>query len=38
MIGEAVTAGDITIVGENYTDNWDPALAQTETEQFLTPA
>ena len=38
VIGEAVTAGDITIVGETYTDNWDPALAQTETEQFLTQA
>jgi len=38
VIGEAVTAGDITIVGETYTDNWDPALAQTQTEQFLTQA
>ncbi|MEX0667795.1 MAG: substrate-binding domain-containing protein, partial [Acidimicrobiia bacterium] len=38
VIGEAVAAGDITIVGETYTDNWDPALAQTETEQFLTQA
>jgi D-xylose transport system substrate-binding protein len=26
----------ITIVGESYTDNWDPALAQTQREQFLT--
>ena len=26
----------ITIVGETYTDNWDPALAQTHMEQFLT--
>ena len=26
----------ITIVGESYTDNWDPALAQTTMEQFLT--
>ena len=26
----------ITIVGEAYTDNWDPALAQTQMEQFLT--
>jgi D-xylose transport system substrate-binding protein len=26
----------ITIVGESYTDNWDPALAQTQMEQFLT--
>ena len=32
------TAGDITIVGETYTDNWDPAKAQTQTEQFLTAA
>ena len=27
-----------TIVGETYTDNWDPAIAQTQTEQFLTAA
>jgi D-xylose transport system substrate-binding protein len=26
----------ITIVGETYTDNWDPATAQTHMEQFLT--
>lgn len=26
----------ITIVGETYTDNWDPAIAQTSMEQFLT--
>jgi D-xylose transport system substrate-binding protein len=26
----------ITIVGESYTDNWDPAIAQTNMEQFLT--
>jgi D-xylose transport system substrate-binding protein len=36
VIADAVDAGDITIVGETYTDNWDPALAQTEMEQFLT--
>jgi D-xylose transport system substrate-binding protein len=36
VIGDAVAAGDITIVGETYTDNWDPNLAQTEMEQFLT--
>jgi D-xylose transport system substrate-binding protein len=36
VIGEAVAAGDINIVGETYTDNWDPALAQTQMEQFLT--
>jgi D-xylose transport system substrate-binding protein len=38
VIGEAVAAGDITIVGEEYTDNWDPAIAQTTTEQLLTEA
>jgi D-xylose transport system substrate-binding protein len=37
IIGAAVTSGDIVIGGrETYTDNWDPALAQTEMEQFLT--
>jgi D-xylose transport system substrate-binding protein len=36
VIGSAVTSGDIKIVGETYTDNWDPANAQTEMEQFLT--
>jgi D-xylose transport system substrate-binding protein len=36
VIGDAVAAGDITIVGETYTDNWDPANAQTSMEQFLT--
>ncbi len=30
------TAGSLTNVGETYTDNWDPAKAQTEMEQFLT--
>src|SRR5690606_33885600 len=38
VIGDAVANGDITIVGETYTDNWDPALAQTQMEQFLTQA
>ena len=38
VIGDAVKAGDIKIVGETYTDNWDPAKAQTEMEQFLTAA
>ena len=28
-------AGKIVIVGETYTDNWTPDLAQTEMEQFL---
>jgi len=36
IIGAAVAAGDITIVGETYTDNWDPAVAQASMEQFLT--
>ena len=36
VIGNAVNSGDIKIVGETYTDNWDPSKAQTETEQFLT--
>jgi D-xylose transport system substrate-binding protein len=38
VIKDAVTKGDIKIVGETYTDNWDPPKAQTETEQFLTAA
>ncbi len=36
VIGDAVKKGDIKIVGETYTDNWDPANAQKEMEQFLT--
>src|SRR5881227_3598013 len=36
IIKGAVTSKDITIVGETYTDNWDPSKAQTEMEQFLT--
>jgi D-xylose transport system substrate-binding protein len=38
VIKSAVDSGDIKIVGETYTDNWDPSKAQTETEQFLTAA
>src|SRR6267143_2364364 len=38
IIKGAVTSKDITIVGETYTDNWDPSTAQTEMEQFLTQA
>ena len=38
VIGAAVKSGDIKIVGETYTDNWDPKNAQTEMEQFLTQA
>ncbi len=33
---EGESSDKIKIVGETYTDNWDPALAQTEMEQFLT--
>ena len=36
VIGDAVKSGAIKIVGETYTDNWDPANAQKEMEQFLT--
>ena len=36
VLQAAEDAGDIKNVGETYTDNWDPALAQTEMEQFLT--
>jgi D-xylose transport system substrate-binding protein len=36
VIGEAVAAGDIVIVGEDYTDNWDPANAQATMEGYLT--
>ncbi len=36
IIADPVASGDIKIVGETYTDNWDPAKAQTEMEQFLT--
>ena len=35
VIDAAAEAGDITILEEDYTDNWDPALAQTTTEQWL---
>lgn len=38
VIGESVTAGDIEIACEEYTDNWDPAIAQTTMEQCLTTA
>jgi D-xylose transport system substrate-binding protein len=36
VLQEAEDAGDIVNVGESYTDNWDPAIAQTNMEQFLT--
>jgi D-xylose transport system substrate-binding protein len=36
VIADPVKNGDIKIVGETYTDNWDPTNAQREMEQFLT--
>ncbi|HEY6570643.1 MAG TPA: substrate-binding domain-containing protein, partial [Candidatus Limnocylindrales bacterium] len=36
VIGESVKSGDIKIVGESYTDNWDAAKAQATMEQYLT--
>ena len=36
VLQAAEDAGDIVNVGESYTDNWDPAIAQTNMEQFLT--
>jgi len=36
VIGEAVTAGDITIVCEEYTDDWLAEVAQETMEQCLT--
>jgi D-xylose transport system substrate-binding protein len=35
VIGAAVASGDIEIVSETYTDNWDPANAQATMEQVL---
>ncbi|MEY3020700.1 MAG: D-xylose transporter substrate-binding protein [Actinomycetota bacterium] len=36
VLQEAIDSGAIEIVGEEYTDNWDPAVAQTNMEQILT--
>lgn len=36
VIGDAVTAGDIVIVCEEYTDDWLAEVAQTTMEQCLT--
>ena len=35
-VGQTDPAGKIVIVGETYTDNWEPANAQTNMEQILT--
>ncbi|MFZ1661423.1 MAG: substrate-binding domain-containing protein, partial [Paracoccaceae bacterium] len=36
VLQAAIDSGDITIVGETYTDDWQPANAQKEMEQILT--
>lgn len=36
VIGDAVEAGTITIVGEAFSDSWKPEAAQTNMEQILT--
>ncbi len=36
ILQDAIDSGAIVNVGESYTDNWDPAVAQTNMEQFLT--
>ena len=36
VIGDAVTAGDIKIVGESFSDGWKPENAQKNMEQILT--
>ena len=38
VIGEAVEAGDIEVVGETFTDGWNPSNAQSNMEQILTAA
>ena len=36
IIGDAVKNGDIQIVSDTHADNWDPANALKQTENFLT--
>lgn len=36
VLKDAIDKGDIKNVGEAYTDNWDPPVAQRNMEQFLT--
>ena len=38
IIGDAVKAGDIKIVGEEFSDGWKPDNAQTNMENILTAA
>ncbi|THB64759.1 MAG: D-xylose ABC transporter substrate-binding protein [Desulfovibrio sp.] len=36
IVQAAIDAGDITVVGEQYTDGWKPEVAQQNMEQILT--
>jgi D-xylose transport system substrate-binding protein len=36
VLQDAIDSGAIVNVGEQYTDNWDPAIAQRNMEQILT--
>lgn len=36
ILQDAIDSGAIVNVGESFTDNWEPAVAQTNMEQFLT--
>lgn len=36
ILADAVASGAIVEAAESYTDNWDPAVAQRNMEQFLT--
>src|SRR6185437_8721074 len=36
VVGPAIASGAIKNAGESYTDNWDPANAKNEMDQFLT--
>lgn len=36
VLADAVASGAIVEAAESYTDNWDPAVAQRNMEQFLT--
>lgn len=36
VLKDAIDKGDIKVVGEQYTENWEPAVAQRNMEQILT--
>lgn len=38
VLGERIEAGDIEVVGDQYTDGWAPSVAQENMEQILTRA